>query len=409
MVSDEDGSLILVIWYLFVFDIIVEPLLNLLAFREMFYHHYLCPRAATQEECNLLFLKSCPPSNIMNSYAEMYKVIVLTISISFLFPGALFLGSFYMFMQYYLTRYNLMRHWAPSTGPGLKTVRLMRLIGSCFCLVASVTIVSNNSASWPFDNVCELKDSSETSGSITNFGIYEVDGQEIEVLQDTILYGYCDQRRSAFMADYPAAPAGDGVNLSNGLKYEFKSRSSSSQEQVTAVLSYSGLLFTIIYFSWHGGNRVLNIVMSLKSPPWKSNEVLLDEIRNDKSSSIQYIDFSNVDEIFGYIPQVTVTGVDQPMLLCDIDGLIDTNYIGFDLSSRKEYEDYNVIYDIVYDGMKRKRGEMPNLVSVDNEQQLNDHDVPEENEKTSTQENVLPCFAIVKHWPRKWVFENDLE
>ena len=64
--------------------------------------------------------------------------------------------------------------------------------------------------------------------------------------------------------------------------------------------------------------------------------------------------FSEVKEIFGYVPQMKVNGFQYPFLLCNIKGLCDKDLIGWDKETDTSYDSQNLVNYV-----------QPDIVSVD--------------------------------------------
>ena len=54
--------------------------------------------------------------------------------------------------------------------------------------------------------------------------------------------------------------------------------------------------------------------------------------------------FSNIAELYAYVPQVNIGGFDYPFLLCDVDK-IDHGYVGWN-DPYNGYDHHNMIFDI---------------------------------------------------------------
>lgn len=130
------------------------------------------------------------------------------------------------------------------------------------------------------------------------------------------------------------------------------------------------------------------------------------------SGEDQKIDFSNVPEISAYIPQIRNRNFPWPLLACDIDGVPDT-LIGW-TDSHNSYDVHNLIYDVPYEGSKRKRSP---TVPDKNEgtATVSEHD-DEGDDSASKNKNVTspdgtgtatdipkwPIFSLVKYYPRSF-------
>ena len=105
---------------------------------------------------------------------------------------------------------------------------------------------------------------------------------------------------------------------------------------------------------------------------------------NSDSSKNQFIDFSCISEIYGYVPQMAHRAFEFPMLVCDIDG-IDSDLIYWQ-DEKRGFDFSNVIYDVPgYPFQKRNR--------------LGDSMVVEDNTNDSSEGSIAPVFSIVAHYP----------
>ena len=161
----------------------------------------------------------------------------------------------------------------------------------------------------------------------------------------------------------------------------YSSRASDSQKEISSIYAYTSVLFLICYATLIYGGNILKSCFSC----------LCSKIGTEGNSDekMQNIDFTNVSEIFAYIPQIRVKGINQPLLLCDIDQLDEKNYIGYDLPKNDSYDNHNVMFDIFYEERSRER----NQLSEDSGQ--------------GTNNKQKPYFAVVKHWPPSWTFSID--
>lgn len=102
----------------------------------------------------------------------------------------------------------------------------------------------------------------------------------------------------------------------------------------------------------------------------------------------QYIDFSCVSEIFGYVPQYAHKQFQYPLLACSIDD-IDTNLIPWECDG-EGFDYWNLIYDVDgWPGQTRTRsGNVPNVETVP---------------------NAPPVFSVIRHYPPDWYNEEDVE
>ena len=121
----------------------------------------------------------------------------------------------------------------------------------------------------------------------------------------------------------------------------------------------------------------------------------------------QLIDFCNATEVYGYVPQVSLPNFSFPKLACDIDN-IDQNLIGWN-DVNKSYDYHNLIFDVPYEGMKKRKRIIQNTranETIDEYQDVHQSavelelqsekkkNVPEHDSTPDTK----PIFSIVKYW-----------
>ena len=120
------------------------------------------------------------------------------------------------------------------------------------------------------------------------------------------------------------------------------------------------------------------------------------------------IDFSNVTEIFGYVPQIKLSNFSFPVLACNVDD-IDQELIGWN-DHRHSYDHHNLIFDVPWPGMKRKE-----IITGNTRDAANIADNPVYEDVTSfstthksnevsieSKGGETPIFSVVKHWPPEW-------
>lgn len=60
-----------------------------------------------------------------------------------------------------------------------------------------------------------------------------------------------------------------------------------------------------------------------------------------------------------YVPQFDVGNFSYPVIACDVDKL-NTEWIGWKDAQDETYDKHNLIYDVPYEGMKRRQFEKAN-------------------------------------------------
>ena len=79
----------------------------------------------------------------------------------------------------------------------------------------------------------------------------------------------------------------------------------------------------------------------------QSKEIYHNSNLNNCPGISQQIDFSNVKEIFGYVPQIQLDSFEYPLLVCDTSD-VNPSLIGWEPAS-KGHDYFNLTYDIPYD------------------------------------------------------------
>lgn len=166
---------------------------------------------------------------------------------------------------------------------------------------------------------------------------------------------------------------------------------SNSQELLTTIYGWSSVGVLIAFFVYYFGSATLNFLLS-----WFKGVY-------NPGGQDQHIDFSSNLEIFAYVPQIKLSALPFPLLACDIDAL-DQGLIGWNDPSQS-YDLHNMIFDVPWEGMPRKKLIQKNTrgraLIAQQSDYLGDNDersgVQQQAEKRKT-----PMFSIVKHWPPGW-------
>jgi hypothetical protein len=126
---------------------------------------------------------------------------------SAIFPGALFLCSMALCVNYYTDRFSMMRSWkrAPRVSTEISTYS-RRYFFSSACVVL-VCMSAFYWAAWPFDNLCVANEDAMSASNWTNpayFGTYEFNftryilsgeivTESVELTGDNTYYRFCNQ------------------------------------------------------------------------------------------------------------------------------------------------------------------------------------------------------------------------
>ena len=162
-----------------------------------------------------------------------------------------------------------------------------------------------------------------------------------------------------------------------------------SQELLVTIFGWTSLAALVIFVLVVFGNAIANTVRMLFS----------GEVQNYGVD--QKIDFSSIQEISGYIPQVKVGGFLFPFLATDTDNIDKDFLIGWK-DPHGTYDDWNLIYDVKYKGMKRRRTQ-----DGDGAEQSGDSSGYGESKASHVPER--PIFSLCRHYPPEWYRKRKAE
>ena len=153
------------------------------------------------------------------------------------------------------------------------------------------------------------------------------------------------------------------------------------QMLIVDVFGYISLVIIVTLSYILFGEKILEYFKKKQSTTYEPNE-----------TKDQCIDFSCINEIYGFVPQMVGKGFQFPLLACDID---DINSDLIHWSDHKRGFDYwNVIYDVPgWPGQKRDR----------------DHESVFSGEDTSESREGTPVFSIVAHYPPNYNTDSEIE
>ncbi len=149
---DNDEGLIESIFAIFFADIVTTNAVQFLDPVGHIYRHILAPRGATQDLMNLRMQGL--EVELAERYTNMTKILFLALWYCSIFPAALFLCAFALFVNYFMDRFSLMRTWkrAPALGTSISKFSRKYFISSA--VIAMAIVSSYYWASFRFDNLC---------------------------------------------------------------------------------------------------------------------------------------------------------------------------------------------------------------------------------------------------------------
>jgi len=256
---------------------------------------------------------------------DLTNVLFLTFYYAIVYPAGFFWASATLTVHYWVDKFCLLRNWAPAPKLWTKIAELSRLYFFSGSLVAYALMSSYNFASFPYDNACDL-DETASSEYVGTFSATRADGKpvNITIYDGDSVFKYCNQDMLRYKP-WPAFPA-----------------IPSSQPKGGEWMSH-GQEFTVI-FGWTSVVVVIGVFATFANDMRKRLKLLLygGFVSLDKASSKG---FSELKDIYGYIPQSKINGALFPTLLCDISKIRE-DLIDWEDSADPGKKSHNAIYDV---------------------------------------------------------------
>jgi hypothetical protein len=192
-------------------------------------------------------------------------------------------------------------------------------------LVAYALMSSYNFASFPYDNACELK-GTVASYYVGSFSATTPEGEsvKVEISEGDSTFKYCNQDMLRYRP-WPAFPATPSSQPT-------ESKWMSSEQGFSFVLGWTSV-----------GVIVCVVLVYLNGMRKRIKRFLFGDF--DRHEKQTHQKFSEISDIYGYIPQYKLKGALYPILFCDV------SKIGHELIDWEDVSDpskasHNAIYDI---------------------------------------------------------------
>lgn len=382
-VTDGNNFLINSIYNIFITEMLKTPIMQLLDIMGNLNRHYFGPRAPDQRRMNLRFQGGF--YELAERYTDMTKVLFLTFFYSAIFPVGFFFCTLTLFVHYWVDKFCLLRSWAPAPIIGTEIAVFSRNYFFSLTLLCLAVMSSYSWASFPYDNACETSNTVPSSAS-GFYDAFDLDGNLVNIYIPEGAKEYIFCRQDLIRHSPPAFPPlpSDQPEGENWM--------TDGQEDVTRMYGWTmiGVLVAvcIIFFDRIVICNIRKIFFSSYKP--------CGEATNQT--------FSEVDEIFGYIPQVKKAGFNFPLLVCDTSS-IDPGLIGW-RDPYHSFDFHNVIFDVK--GLVKERSEtkaeqsefpLSSTIKASNESSVGEREVVKSAEFSKDEYEEKPIFSIVKHWP----------
>lgn len=299
-----------------------------------FQRHVVAPRATTQDSMNLCFQGL--EVELAERYTNMTKIMFLAFWYCSIFPQALFLAAVALLVNYYTDRFSLMRTWkrAPHVSTEISTYSRHFFFSSSCIFLAGMS--SFYWSAFPFDNICEADDLSlpETlegtyTATISNRFNTEFTEKEIALKANSTVYVFCEQDYilGSLGTSYPFFPREWTTGEQRWIAYLFAWTS-------VAVMALIGGKFLLSFLGWirssfAGAHTHEVSSLSTTSSVVSDSTVVVSNLDRHVVVSRalsrqgvgddQGVNFHDVRNITGYIPQVRSKIFSYPLIACKCD------------------------------------------------------------------------------------------
>lgn len=302
----SNGKLINQVYNLFVAEIITSNAILFLDPLEHIKRHLLAPRAMTQDAMNLKMQGAV--FELAERYTNMTKTLFLALWYSTVYPGALLMCSFALFINYFMDRFALMRTWKRPPKLGSKISEFSRRYFFLVAILAMAVLASYYWAGFPYDNLCLIEEAESPLISNNTFvGEWKIrpfdsalNPVDIYFPSDTDIYQPCLQDFFRFPWSEKAFP------FISMFQLEGEEWMTVDQELITDIFGWSSVgVLGIIFISFISRSYISFMHMFRGS---------YESCGHDMG-----INFSDVPSISTYIPEVQSPVISYPLLACHID------------------------------------------------------------------------------------------
>jgi len=342
-ITSGKGHLLQAIYVIFLADLVTTNVLQVADLGGNFKRHILAPRATSQERMKLLM--GGTEYTIAERYTNMTKTLFLTFYYCSIYPSIFFLCAITLFINFYVDSFSLMRTWKPAPSLGPYISKFSRRYFMTTAIAALALVSSYLYSGFPFDNLCGGNVSH--SAYYGNWKITDGEGNDgsVSIEPGVRSYHFCNQflgpgKNFAFPALPDSQPSGSIWMTAE-------------QEQLTGIYGWvsvgvMGLVGLVFLFG------VLQSIKALFSASYKSD------------GDVQGQDFSEVECMSSYIPQVNSNRFPHPLLAVNID------HVGVQLFDWSDPEKSHSYYDMTRDAEQLLKGD---------------------------EDMCQSAFAQIRHWP----------
>ena len=301
-----NGKLINQVYNLFIAEIVTSNAILLLDPLEHIKRHLLAPRAMTQDAMNLKMQGAV--FELAERYTNMTKTLFLALWYCTVFPGALLMCSFALFINYFVDRFALMRTWKRPPKLGSKISEFSRRYFFLFAILAMAVLASYYWAGFPYDNLCLIDDGeSQIISNNTFVGEWTIRPFDATINQTNIYFPSDADIYQPCLQDFFRFPWSEkAFPFISMFQLEGEEWMTNDQELITDIFGWSSVgVLAIIFISFI----------------YRSYTSFMDMFRGsyEACGSDMGINFSDVPSISTYIPEVQSPVISYPLLACHID------------------------------------------------------------------------------------------
>ena len=261
----------------------------------------------------------------------MTKVIFLTFYYAIVFPASFFFAAGILIVHYWTDKYCILRCWQRAPLIGTDLARFSRYYIYPLTLLTFALTLAYNYGSFPFDQACEMDTLVTDSYILPNATAITLDGNPVSVTieEGDPQYQFCFMNLVRFKP--PAFPPLPRKVMGDRWMTD-------GQQTMQIILGWTLVaIFICVVFVYV--DRI--VIAYIRETFFKSYKPI------GKATDHR---FSDLPEIFGYVPMVKLFGSNYPALIADIS-TIDPGLIGWS-DPLHSYDRHNMIFDVP--GMRKK-------------------------------------------------------
>ena len=288
-------------------------------------------------------------------------------------------------------KYCLLRIWGRIPTIGSELPKFSRRYFFTLSVVFLCFMAAYAYAQFPYDNLC-LPDDPTTGEPVRNFTDVDLplvgDSKLFNVtVTDPINYVFCQQSQSWRESEGNSFPPNPDRLQPDDSSWMKRDADDDTSERLVALYAWTSFIFVIIFLGVLFGGSTLLFVKSFFSGTYEAD------------GQNQLVDFSSLPDKAAFVPQIKLINRPFPYLACDIDQL-DQDLVGWNDPGRS-YDYYNLIFDVPYPGMARKKRIKGNTRDTNQIQDQSEYSVSV-SERADRSTAHKPIFSIIKHYPPPW-------